>query len=69
MNEQNDTRDEIKTCCDCGSDFTWTAGEALFYESRNLKPTRRCRPCRTKRRIERDPLLAAARAWRVAATR
>jgi CxxC-x17-CxxC domain-containing protein len=43
--------DKTLTCRDCGRDFTFTAGEQEFYESRGLmNEPRRCPECRSARR-------------------
>ncbi len=46
--------DKTLTCRDCGTSFTFTAGEQEFYEKRGLmhEPTR-CTQCRTDRRRSR----------------
>src|SRR5215218_2884160 len=34
-------------CVDCGQDFTWTAGEQLFFHDKGLKnEPKRCKPCK-----------------------
>ncbi len=47
--------DDIElTCRDCGSFFTWTAGEQTFYIEKGLMNTpARCAPCRAKRHVQR----------------
>ena len=43
--------DQIRTCRDCGTAFTWTAGEQEFYASRGLSnPPGRCPTCRAARK-------------------
>jgi hypothetical protein len=42
--------DTILSCTACGASFTWTAGEQVFFRSRNFVPPRRCRPCRRRGR-------------------
>ncbi len=43
--------DKILKCRDCGNDFTFTAGEQDFYQTRGLlHEPRRCPDCRTNRR-------------------
>ncbi len=47
-------KDKTLTCGDCGREFTFTAGEQEFYQSRGLlNEPRRCPECRTARRSER----------------
>jgi CxxC-x17-CxxC domain-containing protein len=43
-------QDRILKCCDCGSEFVFSAGEQLFYYDRRLKnEPKRCNTCRAKR--------------------
>lgn len=43
--------DKVLTCRDCGEQFTWTAGEQEFYQSRGLlNPPTRCPSCRSARK-------------------
>ena len=46
------------TCCDCGADFTFTAGEQAYFTSKALSPPKRCGPCRKRRRSTLVPDLA-----------
>lgn len=42
-------------CIDCAQEFTWTAGEQLFYREKNLlNPPKRCKGCKKakNRRLE-----------------
>src|SRR5436190_9175218 len=42
-------------CIDCAQEFTWTAGEQLFYREKNLlNPPKRCKECKKakNRRLE-----------------
>ncbi len=35
------------TCVDCGEEFTWTAGEQVFFHDKGLKnEPKRCKPCK-----------------------
>ena len=47
--------DRMLTCRDCGTQFTFTAGEQEFYASKGLlnQPTR-CPSCRTQRKSTRS---------------
>ncbi len=48
--------DKTLTCRDCGAEFTFTAGEQEFYQSRGLlNEPGRCSSCRTARRSGRIP--------------
>lgn len=42
--------DERLNCQECGKDFFYTAGEQLFFKSRNLPDPKRCYSCRKLRR-------------------
>lgn len=47
--------DQIRTCRECGHDFTWTAGEQEFFASRGLQnPPNRCPECRASARLGRS---------------
>lgn len=47
--------DQTRTCRDCGTQFTWTAGEQEFYASRGLSnPPSRCPSCRSARKAGGD---------------
>lgn len=42
-------------CIDCNHDFTWTAGEQVFFREKNLlNPPKRCKDCKKakNRRLE-----------------
>jgi len=48
--------DKTLTCRDCGIEFTWTAGEQEFYQSRGLlNEPGRCPECRSAKRKARTP--------------
>jgi CxxC-x17-CxxC domain-containing protein len=39
--------DRIIICVDCGEQFTWTAGEQVFFHDKGLKnEPKRCKPCK-----------------------
>ncbi len=48
-------QDKTLACRDCGSEFTFTAGEQEFYAERGFQnePTR-CRDCRQKHKASRS---------------
>jgi CxxC-x17-CxxC domain-containing protein len=46
--------DETLACADCGADFPFTAGEAVYYSERGFSKPRRCHDCRAARRAQ-DP--------------
>lgn len=42
-------------CADCGTTFTFTAGEQEFYASKGLtNEPKRCSPCRSVRKTQRN---------------
>ncbi len=46
--------DKIIVCRDCGTEFTFTAGEQTFYANRGLQnEPSRCSSCRTTRKFNR----------------
>ena len=46
--------DKTLQCSDCGQQFTFTAGEQEFYESRGLQnEPKRCPECRRTRKAQR----------------
>jgi CxxC-x17-CxxC domain-containing protein len=43
-------QDKVLKCMDCGADFTFTAGEQLFFHDKQFKNApKRCKSCKTKR--------------------
>jgi CxxC-x17-CxxC domain-containing protein len=43
-------QDKVLKCIDCGSDFTFTAGEQLFFHDKQFKnEPKRCKTCKSKR--------------------
>jgi DNA-directed RNA polymerase subunit RPC12/RpoP len=50
--EKEDFQDRTLTCLDCGKEFVFSAGEALYYWQRNLiSPPKRCPECRRRRKV------------------
>jgi hypothetical protein len=44
-------QDKTLSCSDCGSPFTFTAGEQRFYQEKGFSnEPRRCKDCRTRKR-------------------
>ncbi len=42
--------DRILKCCDCGTEFVFTAGEQLFFHDKDFKnDPKRCKQCKAKR--------------------
>jgi CxxC-x17-CxxC domain-containing protein len=55
-------QDRAIKCIDCGSDFTWTVGEQVFFHDKGLKnEPKRCKPCKQAKN-ERLAAIAAAQA-------
>lgn len=46
--------DEQLVCVECGSRFTFSSGEKDYFHEHNLRPPRRCKPCRKVRRQQRE---------------
>jgi len=45
-----DFQDRVLKCIDCGADFTFTAGEQLFFHDKKFKnEPKRCTHCKSKR--------------------
>jgi len=42
--------DKQLTCLDCGSEFTFTAGEQRYFWAKGLSEPKRCKPCRMLRK-------------------
>lgn len=43
-------QDKVLKCVDCGQDFTFTAGEQLFFHDKQFKnEPKRCKMCKSKR--------------------
>ncbi len=42
--------DKSLRCVDCGTEFTWTAGEQMFFADKQFKnEPKRCKACKAKR--------------------
>jgi hypothetical protein len=39
---------------DCQGEFVFTAGEQAFYAEKGYVPTKRCKPCRDAKKLERQ---------------
>jgi CxxC-x17-CxxC domain-containing protein len=46
--------DQTLTCTDCGKQFTFTASEQEFYQSKGFSTPGRCPDCRAARKAARD---------------
>lgn len=51
--------DQILTCQDCQSPFTFSGNEQAFYRERGFRAPVRCAPCRAQRRAERNASLVS----------
>jgi CxxC-x17-CxxC domain-containing protein len=45
--------DRTLTCRDCGTAFTFTAGEQAFFQERGFSEPQRCPTCRASRKAQR----------------
>jgi hypothetical protein len=45
--------DQILTCSDCSSTFTFTEGEQTFFKDKGFNPPTRCQDCRRRRKAEK----------------
>ena len=43
--------DKILKCCDCGDEFTFTAGEQEWYIRKQLALPKRCKSCRLIKKL------------------
>lgn len=48
--EKVDLLDKQLTCLDCGSDFTFTTGEQMYFWAKGLSEPKRCKSCRMLRK-------------------
>lgn len=46
--------DKILKCSDCKNEFLFTGSEQTFYAAKKFTEPKRCKPCREKKREERD---------------
>jgi hypothetical protein len=51
---QTKESDELRTCSDCGSPFTFSIGEQHYFAQNNLAPTKRCPDCRKRRKADKQ---------------
>lgn len=57
---ESDFQDTQILCIDCGQDFTWTAGEQLFFHDKGLKnPPKRCKTCKQAKNERIAAIMAA----------
>lgn len=48
------SQDKELTCKDCGSKFTFTAGEQTFFQERGFSEPVRCKSCRDAKKSQRS---------------
>ena len=48
-------QDCLLTCCDCDTDFVFTAGEQVYFASKKLSMPKRCKACRERRQASLVP--------------
>jgi CxxC-x17-CxxC domain-containing protein len=59
-NLEPEHQDRTIKCVDCGEEFTWTAGEQVFFHDKGLRnEPKRCKPCKQAKN-ERLAAIAAA---------
>ena len=46
--------DKQLTCVDCSQDFSFSEGEQRFYAEREYTEPKRCKPCRERRKAEKQ---------------
>lgn len=46
--------DKMLECQDCKQEFVFTEGEQEFYASKDFTPPKRCKPCRDKKKAQRE---------------
>ena len=47
MNQDREYQDRPIRCVDCNDNFTWTAGEQVFFHDKgNKNEPKRCMPCK-----------------------
>lgn len=47
-------QDKVLVCKDCGSEFTFTAGEQQFFAEKGFSEPQRCAECRKARKQQRN---------------
>lgn len=55
MEEDEDLMEDLMLACiDCGNSFEFTAGEQKFYSDKGMTQPKRCKTCRTKKKLARE---------------
>jgi len=55
---------ETRLCVDCGTSFNVTEHERDWFKDKGFVLPSRCRPCRARRRADRDAVATHARVWK-----
>ncbi len=50
VKDKTDFADRTLVCADCGSEFTFSSGEQMFFHGKGLAEPKRCKVCRRIRR-------------------
>lgn len=50
----NNPNDMELQCQDCGNSFVWTENDQQFYKEKGYTQPKRCKPCREKKKRERN---------------
>ncbi len=54
-------QDRVLKCINCGTDFTFTAGEQMFFHDKQFKnEPRHCKNCKSKRASSYTPMVHAS---------
>lgn len=60
MEHTSDFEDRPIVCVDCGQEFTWTAGEQMFFHDKGLRnEPKRCKPCKQAKNTRLAAISAA----------
>jgi len=57
-------QDKDIACKDCAQVFVWTAGEQQWFAERQMRPPKRCKPCRAMKRAVYEANVNAWDDWR-----
>src|SRR3982750_1809590 len=57
---ESEFQDKPITCIDCTNEFTWTAGEQVFFRDKQLQnPPKRCKECKQAKNARLAAITAA----------
>lgn len=54
---EEELKDKVLQCKDCGKDFTITVDDQHFYKQKGFVEPKRCKKCRRDRRLEKGTIL------------